>query len=61
MICPHCKKYIDGKVTDAAWKKAAKLVNAGYSFRAVEKLLYGEGIQISFASLSRRFSEGKKK
>jgi hypothetical protein len=59
MICPHCKKYIDGKVTDAAWKKAAKLVNAGYSFRAVEKLLYAEGIQISFATISRRL--GKKK
>ena len=53
MICPHCKKPIEHVVTRKALKRAEQLHKQGHSFRSIEKLLFAEGMQASFASLSR--------
>jgi hypothetical protein len=57
MICPHCKKPIDTRVTDAALKRARKLRKEGHSLRDIERILIDEGYRASFSTLSRKLKE----
>lgn len=60
MICPHCKKPVDRKVPKEALSLAKKYLDQGHSMRSTEKLLFADGFQVSFATLSRHFG-GKRK
>lgn len=60
MICPHCKAVIKRGPTPEAIKRAKEMQAKGYSLREMERLLFAEGIHVSFASLSRALSPKKK-
>ena len=53
MICPHCKKPIEYGIDPKAEKRARELVKQGYSFRETERMLFAEGMKMSFSSISR--------
>jgi cytochrome c-type biogenesis protein CcmH/NrfF len=53
MICPHCKKPIDYKISAAVRDRVRAMVAEGYSVRDVAAILTAEGYKISFATVSR--------
>lgn len=53
MICPHCKKPIKRDVDEKTANRARELVKQGYSFRETERMLFSEGMRMSFSSISR--------
>ena len=61
MICPHCHKAITYGVDGAVYRRAKKLKDEGFSLREMEKILFKEGINVSFSSLSRAFKGQIKK
>jgi len=60
MICPHCKKSIDRKVSDEALKRAQWLKKSGFSLRDIERILFKEGHQVSASTLCRRLKKDAK-
>ena len=57
MICPHCQKPIEYGITAKAEKRARELVKQGYSLRETEKMLFKEGMHMSFSSIARMLRE----
>lgn len=53
MICPHCSKPIEYGVSDQAAKRARELIKQGYSMRETERMLFKEGMHMSFSTISR--------
>jgi hypothetical protein len=60
-ICPHCKKPLEHKVTRKALKRAEQLYKEGFSLRAIEKIIFSEGMQASLSTLSRQAVNWSKK
>lgn len=60
MICPHCKKAIKIGVTKESIKKAKHYLKQGFSMRETEKLLFADGIIMSFSSISRMMKDSAK-
>lgn len=57
MICPHCRKSIDWKVTEKAVKRIHELKHEGFSLRDMEVKLRVEGFKISFSTIGRVLRE----
>lgn len=57
MICPHCKKPIQKKKSEALRAKALKLYAEGYSYRDIQVLLEG---QVTFTTVCRWVNEARK-
>lgn len=53
MICPHCKKPIERKISKKTIAEAKKLRKEGYSLRDIERILHTKGVYVSFTTLSR--------
>lgn len=53
MICPHCKTPIEVGATPENKERALELVKKGHSLRETEKILFSEGAQISYSTVSR--------
>ena len=60
MICPHCKKAIEWKVSEETKVRARELkaLDARYSVRDIEKILRDEGHHISYPTIARILKEG---
>lgn len=60
MICPHCNKPIEYAVGKSAERRAKELIKEGFSLRETEKILFKEGMQMSFSSISRMLKKKSK-
>jgi len=59
MICPHCRKAIDWKVSRKAKNRILALAHEGFSLRDMEVKLRVEGFKISFSTIGRILREEK--
>lgn len=56
MICPHCKKsfkYITNKTDEKTRARALELNKEGYSVRQIDRMLFREGMDMSYSSVNR--------
>jgi hypothetical protein len=61
MICPHCQKPIEQRVSPKAITRARALRKQGHSLRDIERQLFAEGMRASFATISRVLAKEKLK
>lgn len=59
MICPHCKKKIEHGASAEVVARIKELKREKYSLREMEKILFSEGMIISFGSIARVLREKK--
>lgn len=60
MICPHCHKAIPRGMSVETLKRAKELKQRKFSLREIEKILWSEGVFVSFATISRALKRESK-